>query len=187
MDQVHNGEMKRLAVVAAWLAGTVLSGAVAWAVVGHAGERVGDEAVAPLSVKEVEDLAAALSTTSVPSTGTTGPPTGTSVSDGAATTTASATTDTTLGQSSSTTTSSSPWEPGPVTEAHRVAGGLVVIRYTPTWVELVGATPDQGFGVEVKSAGPEKVVVEFDGDEEEIRFEAELSEGEVVIRVMEGD
>jgi hypothetical protein len=172
--------MKRFAVVAAWIAGTVLSGAVAWAMVGLAGERVGDEAVAPLSVKQVEDLAAGLSTTSTPA----GPTTATT-NAGAASVPASSTT--TVAASTPPSTVAPTTVAGPVTEAHRVPGGIVVIRYTATWIELASATPEQGFGVEVKSSGPERIEVEFDGNEVEVRFRAELIDGGVVIDVTEGE
>ncbi len=164
--------MKRLVVVAAWLAGTVLSATVAWAMVGLAGERVGDEVVAPLSVQQVEDLAAALDTTSSPQTQT-----ATTVTT---TTVPGETTSTSIGSPAGTTQV-------PVTEAHRVPGGTVVIRYTDSWVELVSATPEQGFGVEIKSVGPERVDVEFDGDETESRFVARPSDAGVLIEVTEGD
>ena len=75
----------------------------------------------------------------------------------------------------------------PVTEAHRVTGGTVVIRYTNAWIELVSATPEQGFGVEVKSVGPERVDVEFGAGELETRFVARPSDEGVVIEVTEGD
>lgn len=166
------GWMKRLAVVAAWFAGTVLSATVAWAMVGLAGERVGDEVVAPLSVQQVEDLAAGLTTTSSP--------------QAQASTTVPTTT---MAGEPATTTIAAPGDTAadPVTEAHRVTGGTVVIRYTGRWVELVSATPEQGFGVEVKSVGPERVDVEFDAGETETRFVAEPSDDGVVVEVTEGD
>jgi hypothetical protein len=63
------------------------------------------------------------------------------------------------------------------------AGGTVVFRYRPEDVELQAATPAPGFDVELKDSGPQRVRVEFESEESDIRVEAEWKDGELDIRV----
>ena len=65
---------RSLWLVAAWAVATAMAAGVAWAVVGLAGDRVGEEAVQPLSAEEVAALGVS-STVSMPAGATTVPET----------------------------------------------------------------------------------------------------------------
>ena len=70
-------------------------------------------------------------------------------------------------------------EPAPVgvTEAYRLQGGVVTVRYRGSATTLAGATPNSGFVVEVHDSGPEKV---------DVRFESEGHESRLVTRMRDG-
>ena len=172
--------------VIVWLVATAAVGTVAWAAVRLAGEETQPRAVVPLSAVEV----AALATSSVPGTATTVPvqdvttTTGTTATATTTTTTTSigatstsAATDTTVG--SSTTVN----DEEPVVVAHVVGGGRVVVSLEEGRLSLVGATPTEGYTVEVKESGPDEVIVDFEGAEADFRVRAFVSAGEVVFEV----
>lgn len=233
---------RRLGLAAVWAAATLTTGALALAVVRVGGGAFSEDAVQPLSVSEVEALAASStavtaaepagptgssattlvaqpadpespSTTGAPAAAAEDPSVGsaafsssTSSTPSAPTSTAPPTTSalpssTTTTAPGSTTTSSSAASPttteadGPddgdevaapggseVVEAFAVEGGTVLVRWSDSSVRLVSAAPEPGFGVEVKKDGPDEVVVEFEGTDIEVRFHAELSDGELVVR-----
>ncbi len=64
---------------------------------------------------------------------------------------------------------------------YHLVGGSVAIATLPETVNLVWATPNPGFTVEVDSAGPESVSVEFSSGSHESDFEALWSDGELQV------
>jgi len=62
-------------------------------------------------------------------------------------------------------------------------GGTVVVRYRPDQVELQAATPAPGFDVELKDSGPQRVRVEFESEEADVRVEAEWKNGDLDVTV----
>jgi len=158
-----------------WLAATAAGGAVAWGAVRLAGEQTGDQAVRPMSVQQVEILAAATATGATTSSAP--PPTG---SD--ATTTSIPAKPTTATPSSSSSPVASP-----VVAARQTLGGTVVVSLDRLRrvLSLVSATPAVGYSVEIDDSGPEKVVVVFEGAGGEIKVQAIAESGEVVFSVGE--
>ena len=168
-----------------WLVGTVLATVVVWL-----GVRVVDREVTALP----PTLAAASPSTSTPvsagpSTSTTSSTTVVSTeATGSSTTAVVGATPTTRRPSSpsapatpTTTTTTAPAAPPPTTAPPPSAptnrtfngqGGSVTIRFTDTTVELVVATPESGYAVEVDDGGPDRVRVEFSGDDHVTRIEA---------------
>ena len=57
-----------------------------------------------------------------------------------------------------------------------------MVRWTSDRIELVSATPNDGFRVSIEDAGPEQVVVEFEGDEEGSKFVAKVGNGEISVK-----
>ncbi|OFW55325.1 MAG: hypothetical protein A2V75_07535 [Actinobacteria bacterium RBG_16_70_17] len=169
--------MKRpLVYVTVWLAATAVAGGVAWAAVRLAGGETEFHAISPLSAREV----AALATSTVPGATTTVPdlhtPSTTSTPIAATSTTD---TPTTTSGSSATTAGAA----GPTVVAHVVDGGTVVVSLDDGRLSLIGATPAQGFTVEVEESGPDEVVVGFDGAEADFEVRAFVSGGEVAFDV----
>ena len=70
-----------------------------------------------------------------------------------------------------------PQEPAATTEAYRLQGGLVTVRYKGAATSLVGATPNSGYVVEVNDSGPGKVDVRFRSDEHESRLVTRVRDG----------
>jgi hypothetical protein len=62
-------------------------------------------------------------------------------------------------------------------------GGTVVIRHRPEEVELQAATPAPGYEVEIDDAGPDRVRVDFESDDSDVRVEAEWRDGELEVTV----
>ena len=204
--------MKRtVLLVTVWMAATLAVGAVAMLVVRSAGDRVSEEAVIPLSAREIEALrtttsAAPLdagtgaelpvdSTAPAPTTGapattegdptTTAPDPSTTVLETSTTVYETSTTvlETTTTTSVTTTTAGDTAR----NTAYTLAGGTVVIRFDGETVSLVSATPNPGYQVEVEARGPDQVAVEFEGQDGSSHFKAEVSGGELVIEREEGD
>jgi hypothetical protein len=195
-----------LGLLGAWLIATAAAAGVALAVVGAAGDQVVDEAVRPLSVREVEALgAAAPAGTAAPgespaatvpgtgdpavtssTTGTTAAPPTSTVGTTATTTTSPAAAPTTTAASPATTTAP---EQAKV-DSRQITGGTVVVRWTAAGVELVSASPADGFDLDVDARGPEKVEVTFESEDLKSEYSAEVSDGELVVQVQvhrEGD
>jgi hypothetical protein len=66
-------------------------------------------------------------------------------------------------------------------------GGSVVVRYRPGEVELQAATPAPGFAVENDENGPDRVRVEFESNDLEVRVEVRWDNGDLDIRIDEND
>jgi len=170
---------------ALWLVATAATGAAAWGAVRLAGQQTGEQAVRPMTARQVEALAASSATgpaTTAAATSTTNNPVTTSAAS--TTSTTGAATPTTVAGTTTTAVAGA----GPVVAARRTTGGTVVVSLTGGGLSLVGATPAPGFSVEVEEAGPEKVVVVFEGDEgEEIRVRAAVEHDEVSFEVEAGE
>ena len=174
-------------LIGAWVAATVATASVALAVVGLAGDQVADTPVQPLSSQQVEALGiqAPVSSVADPTDSTA---TSTSSTAGTTTTAVSDVSSTTAPPPATTTVTTAP--PAPTTTApqsaqidsRQITGGTVVVRWTPSSVELVSASPTDGFSVDVEKRGPEKVEVEFEGDGVKSKYSAEVSDGELVVQ-----
>jgi hypothetical protein len=174
---------------ALWLAATAATGAVAWGAVRLAGEQTAEQAVRPMTARQLEALAAS-STTGAAATGavtsTSIDPVTTSIASttgtGATTTGAANTTTTTVG--TSTTAAGA----GPVVAARQTPGGTVVVSLQSGRLSLVSATPAAGFFVEVEERGPDEVVVVFEGSEGgEILVRAAVDDDEIAFEIETGE
>jgi hypothetical protein len=149
---------------ALWLVATAATGAVAWGAVRLAGEQTAEQAVRPMTARQVEALAAGTTGTTRPGT------TSTASTSPAATTTAP----------SSTSTAT------PTLAARQTRGGMVVVSLKGGRLSLVSATPAPGYSVEKVEAGPD-VMVLFEGPEnDEVRVSAFVVGGEVEFSVTSG-
>jgi hypothetical protein len=70
---------------------------------------------------------------------------------------------------------------------YQLIGGSVSISASPGVVNLISASPSNGFIVEAESLGPTEVKVEFKSGSHESKFEAKWSDGVLDIRTEEGD
>lgn len=70
-----------------------------------------------------------------------------------------------------------PSEAVTVTEAYDLVGGVVTVRYRGMSAELVEASPDSGFVMDVHDPGPEKVDVRFRSDGHESRLVTRVRAG----------
>ena len=61
----------------------------------------------------------------------------------------------------------------------------MVVRHRPGEVELQAATPAPGFAVEIDDDGPERVRVEFDSGNVEVRVEVRWESGSLDVDVDE--
>lgn len=192
----------KVGLVLAWTGATVASVLIASAAVGGVGDQVTDRpAGLPDAALQVVGTTGAAPTSATPQIGP--PPGGTALgsdvtadstqSGGSAletTTPTSADTgddqtsappttaaaDTSSPEPTTTSPPDETQEPWTVTE-HELVGGVVVLRSRPGQVELLGATPNPGFSVEVEKAGPSSVEVEFKGSHYEASFHAEWRDG----------
>ncbi len=132
---------------------------------------------------EPEDTASAMpptttrAPTAAPSTTIASPPT---TAASAPVTPPTTTTSAPVTPPTTTATTTTPPVSATVSTYHLV-GGSVAIATLPETVNLVWATPNPGFTVEVDSAGPESVSVEFSSGSHESDFEALWSDGELQV------
>jgi hypothetical protein len=135
-----------LALGAAWVVAAAVAAGVAWAGIGVVGDQVTDERPAPLSASEVA------SRLDEPTPGPTEPGPGSTTS-----------TSTPSTSTPSTTVAGE-------TKTYNLTGGSVGVRFSPSGVTLLWATPLDGF--EVDTDVGERVRVEFESDTHESRLEA---------------
>jgi hypothetical protein len=69
-------------------------------------------------------------------------------------------------------------EPASRTEGYQMTGGFVTVRYSGADTQLVQATPNSGFVVEIKDRGPDKVEVRFRSDSHESRLVTQIRDGQ---------
>lgn len=187
-------------MVGAWVAATAATAGIALAVVNLAGEQVADTVVQPLTSEQVEALGVSAPTSTAaapastdagtttssstapadpdPSTTTTTVPESTSTVPDGTSTTAVATTTTSAAPSTTTTTEAASSQ----VDSRHITGGTVVVRWTPTSVELVSASPDDGYKVDIEKRGPSAVEVEFEGDGAKSTYHAEISDGQLAVQ-----
>jgi hypothetical protein len=150
---------RTLALGAVWVAAAAVAAGVAWAGIGVVGDQVTDDRPAPLSADDVAQAVASQST----STTTTAP-------DGAP-----------------TTATAPPVDATTTTRTYRMEGGVVTLSFTPARVDVVGATPNEGFTVDTEPEHGNGVKVEFESDGHESRLDAWWDGGPQVERRENGE
>lgn len=166
-------------VAAAWVAALVITTVLTWQIVGLADSQVGDTpvAVAPAptsTTPSTTSTTVATTTTSVPTTTSTSSQTTTTATTGSGS--SPTTTATTI---PAQTTAAVDWTVRTINSQ----GGTVVVRHRPGEVELQAATPAAGFSVEIDDRGPERVRVEFEGEEDDFGVEVEWEDGNLDVSV----
>jgi hypothetical protein len=86
-----------------------------------------------------------------------------------------------------TTTTSTTTTVPPSTEirSYDLVGGSVTVEVGNNMVNLAGASPKAGFGMDVENSGPEKVEVEFESEDHDSHFSARFEDGVFVPRIEE--
>jgi len=157
----HDGEVRRsLALGVVWVVAAALAAGVAWAGIGVVGDQVTDDRPAPLSADQVARAAAA---GQAASSTTTAPPGG------------------------STTTAAPPADATATTRTYRMEGGVVTLSFSPAGVDVVGASPNEGFTVDTEPEHGNGVKVEFESDGHESRVDAWWEGGPQVERRENGE
>lgn len=146
---------------AVWVVAAVLAAGVAWAGIGVVGDQVTDDRPAPLSADEI---AQAVAGDRAASTITTAPPT-----------------------DATTTTAVPPTDASATTRTYRMEGGVATLRFSPAGVEVVGATPNEGFSVDWEPEHGNGVKVEFESDAHDSRIDAWWDGGPQVERRENGE
>ena len=155
--------MKRIALVALWLAATAATTVIAYIAVNAADAEVNKR---PSSAVVAS---AHLSRTDT-STTLANPTSGGATNSSASTTGPNPTSSTTI---ATPTTLSAPWQQSTINSV----GGLVIVSYRPGEVRLESITPHPGFFYEVEEEGPPEVRVEFQASHLKIEIRAEWDEG----------
>ena len=138
--------MRRLlALGAAWVSAAVVATTVAWQGVGLVGDQVTDDRPATLTAAEVEAALATGSSGSTPQSNSTG--------------------------TTSTAPPAAPSEPAPETRSYALTGGSAALRFAPSGVTVVFATPNPGYQVRSEPTDGGGWRVEFDGDDGRSRVE----------------
>lgn len=159
---------RRLMVLLAWVASTVLAATVAWAAVGTVGHGPGATDAAVLSQREVATaLAARQATASAAATADPTSPVGDPTPTPTPTPDPSATPTT---PTATPTTPTTP--PTEVPRTWAVDGGTVGATCRGPSISHDYATPADGWGVEVKNRGPEATEVEFESERGETKVTA---------------
>lgn len=154
--------LRRAGIVLAWVIATVLATGVAWWAVSVVGR---GPSASETSVLSQADVAAQLET------------------ERAAAATATPTTDPTPTPSATEPTPSATTEPtttpasDEIARTWDVAGGQVSASCRGTVIGLLGATPRDGWSMEVKHDGPEEIEVEFSSGESETGLNARCVDG----------
>ena len=155
-------------LIVAWVGAVLITTAITWQIVSVADSQV--------SARPVEVVA-------ITSTSTTGPPTS-SLATTTTTVPASSTSSTSPSGTTTATPASGATDDGQWTvRTVSSAGGNVVIRHRPGEVELQAATPALGFDVEIDDAGPQRVRVEFESEDSDVRVEAEWRNGVLEVSI----
>lgn len=159
--------MRPLGVISAWLVATLVSMLLVWNAVRPLLAEGTEQPSLTLSQDRVAEIVAASDLTTT--TATVPVP-------------VTEPTATTLPVSSSEPAGGEPAPPSPATQQQifHLQGGSVAIEYGAE-VELLWASPAAGFRAEVKKQGPPEVEVEFESEEHESRFRAEVVNGELDI------
>jgi hypothetical protein len=148
-----------LALGAVWLVAAAVAAGAAWAGIGVVGDQVTDDRPAPLSADEVAQAVAA---------------------DQAAS-------STTTTRGGAPTTTAPPADASATIRTYRMEGGVVTLRFSPAGVDVVGATPNEGFTVDTEPEHGNGVKVEFESDGHESRVDAWWDGGPQVERRENGE
>lgn len=183
------GTMRRWFFTGMWLLATIGAVTLARLAVGVVADQVDVQASPPLSDSAVR---AALSEE-------VGDGTTTDTTDGTTPDTTPATTGSSPGSTPATSPGASPGTTpddsttttgaaAPVTRTYDLVGGTVSVRFSGgDTVELLFATPADGFDVEIDDAGPAEVRVEFESDDHRSRLRARWSGGQPTEEIREDD
>jgi hypothetical protein len=153
-------------VATSWLLATVVAGAVVWRAVVVLDPQ---DQVGVLSAEEVaRQLAASTTPTASPSSQVTATPSPTTSASMLPTSPAPAPVQ---------TPSPEPPSPTTVVRTWTVTGGSVAVSCSGQAATLLGATPSDGWSVEVHEAGPTWVVVELTSRDHETRVKATCVDG----------
>jgi hypothetical protein len=151
---------RSLALGAVWVVAAALAAGVAWAGIGVVGDQVTDDRPAPLSADEVAEAVEADQPAGSTTTAPRGP---------------------------TTTAAVPPVDASATTRTYRMEGGVVTLRFSPAGVEVVGATPNEGFTVDSEPEHGNGVKVEFGSDGHESRVDAWWDGGPQVERREDGE
>ena len=158
---------RTLTFVALWLLAGAAAATVAWLGVSSVSDELAGSAShpEPLTAEEIRDeVAAGSSTTTTPGAPTTAPVTTSTTADGTTPTTAATPTTT-----PATTTTRPPV--AATTRSYDLVGGTVTLRFAPSGVTVVVATPAPGFSVELGDSHDTGAKVEFEGEDHRSRVE----------------
>jgi hypothetical protein len=166
---------RTLTFVALWLAAGAAATTVARLGVSSVGDELAGNAShpAPLSAEEITAEVAAGSTSTTSGAPSTEATTSTAPSDPGATTSATASTVTTT----PTTTTTRPPAAVSTTRSYDLVGGNVTLRFSPSGVTVVVATPAPGFSVELGDSHGSGAKVEFEGEEHKSQVEGWWDDG----------
>lgn len=188
--------IRRVGIVAAWLATTMVAMLIAATAVGSVRGQVTDVPAIPtagtsalLTTTTAATEAFALGASTAESTTTT-----TTVAGAAtgSTTTTSGTTTTTVTSTPITTPTTVPTSTTTTTVPHGLSiatytliGGQVTISTLEPDVGLVAAVPAAGFSAEIEESGPGEVKVEFESSGHKSSFRARWEDSELDIKIKE--
>ena len=173
---------RTLPFVALWFVAGAAAAGIATAGVAVVNDQLTGSRPAPLSAAEVRQQAGATPATST--TDTTERPTTTTTAPAGPTTTTSVGTSGTTGStdgggSGGPTPASPPATSAPaaaVTRTYELVGGTTTIRFAPSGITVLSATPKPGFAAKVEPEGAGKKV-EFESDAHRSRIDAWWSGG----------
>lgn len=186
--------------VLVWIAVTATAVFIAAAAVGSVRDHVTETPTAMVpTTADTPSISDVSTTTTQPgaTSGTGEPPTTTTTS----TTTTVVVSTTEAPEATTTTTTTLPPPPPPTTttttpttttvapsteiRSYDLVGGSVTVEVGSTTVNLSGASPKPGFGMDVENSGPEKVEVEFESEDHDSHFSAQFEDGVFVPQIEE--
>ena len=195
-----------MAYVLVWIAVTTIAVFVATAAVGSVRDRVTETpaAMIPTTANTLSVSDVSTTTTEPGATSGTSEPVATTTPTTSTTTIPTTTTvvvSTTEAPEATTTTTPPPPPPPPTTttttsttttvppsteiRSYDLVGGSVTVEVGNNTVNLAGASPKAGFGMDVENSGPEKVEVEFESEDHDSHFSARFEDGVFVPRIEE--
>ena len=167
---------RTLTGIGLWVGAAIIAVVVAFQGVNVVGDQVTDERPAALAASDIEDRLAdaSTSTTGTPTSSASLPTTTTAAPDSVPSTDVAPPPPT----SGPTPTSPETVVPAPTstspaaeTRTYELVGGTAVLRFSPSGVEVVFATPNPGFSVEEEPEHGNGVKVEFESESHESRVD----------------
>ncbi len=185
--------MRRIGLVVAWSAATLVAMTIAATAVGSVRGHVTDLPAIPtagtamlLTTTTTSDLTESSTTSTPPTTDSAAPSTTTTTTRTTTTTTVppgpATTTSTTVPPGPATTTTV---PPGPAITTYTLIGGQVTISALEPEVGLVAAVPSAGFSAEIEESGPEEVEIDFKSSDHKSSFQARWKDGELDVKIDE--